>query len=162
MMATDKGANLYVTGTLSACLDLMFHIVSKIGLYPCRMADSIFCNGMSSVFELHGQYHFGEAVRRAIEFRPRDFQPSDEELLALERTPRQSRQVRGKSKETGGGTSGGAAKKQKREDASAAPCHGQVYHGFCKRAECSFDHNAGRCAAFKKKNPDGPPPRAEK
>jgi hypothetical protein len=35
-----------------------------------------------------------------------------------------------------------------------------VYHGVCKKEGCRFDHDAGRCAAFKAEHPNGPPARA--
>ena len=160
VMATDHGKNLYVTGTFNACLELMFHIIHKIGLYPTKLADSIFRNAIACVFELHGEHHFDEAVRRAIEYKPRSFQPSDEDLAALEQA-RQSSQRRAGDKNKGGGGGGGGdtptPKKTKREDPSVPPCHGQVYHGACRKPGCQFDHNAARCEAFKKKHPDGPP-----
>ena len=124
------------------------------------MADSIFRNAITCVFELHGEHHFDEAVRRAIEYKPRSFQPSDEDLAALEQT-RQASQRRAGEKSKGGGTTPGSAKKAKPEDATAPPCHGQVYHGACRKPGCAFDHNPARCEAFKKKHPDGPPPRGD-
>lgn len=159
VMATDKGKNLYVTGTMNSCLELMFHLVYKIGQYPTRLADSIFRNAIISVFELHGEHHFDEAVRRAIEYRPRSFQPLDAELVALEQAHRpQPRSTGEKAKVTfGTAEAQGTPKKVKREDAGAPPCHGQVYRGRCNKSNCQFDHNAARCEAFKKKNPDGPP-----
>ena len=54
-------------------------------------------------------------------------------------------------------TPGTTAKKP--EDSQKPPCHGQVYHGKCNRDGCGYDHNAGRCAAFKAANPDRPPAR---
>ena len=52
-----------------------------------------------------------------------------------------------------------AGKKQK-IDANAPPCHGMAFHGLCKKgADCPYDHHAGRCAAYKKKHPDGVPKR---
>ena len=155
VMATDAGKNLFVTGTVNACLELMFHLVHKIGQYPTKLADSIFRNALSCVFELHGEHHFDEAVRRAIEYKPRSFQPQDEELAALEQTRRQQpRQPGEKSK---GAETPGSQKKARREDANAPPCHGQVYHGRCNKGGCQFDHNAARCEAYKEKHPDGPP-----
>ena len=52
--------------------------------------------------------------------------------------------------------SGGSKKKM---DATCAPCHGIVYHGSCKKPDCPFDHDEGRCKAFKEAHPDGPPAR---
>ena len=48
---------------------------------------------------------------------------------------------------------------KKKVDAGANPCHGVVYSGVCTKADCQFDHHAGRCKAFKEAHPDGPPPR---
>jgi chorismate mutase len=155
VMATDSGQNLHVTGTLNACLELMFHLVHKIGLYPTKLADSIFRNAITCVFELHGEHHFDEAVRRAIEYKPRSFQPQDEEIAALEQARRQ--QSRQTGEKTKGPEAHGTQKKARREDSNVPPCHGQVYHGRCSKTGCQFDHNAARCDAYKKKHPDGPP-----
>jgi hypothetical protein len=160
-MATDHGKPIYVTGTMNACLELMFHLIHKIGMYPTKFADSIFRNGIACVFELHGDHHFDEAVRRAIEYKPRSFQPSDEELAYSDQGRNPGRQVGVKAKGDPV-TPNSVAKKAKREDASAAPCHGQAYHGNCRKNGCMFDHNAARCEAFKKKHPDGPPGRTER
>lgn len=158
VMATDRGKNLYVTGTFNACLELMFHIVHKIGMYPTKMADSIFRNAIACVFELHGEYHFDEAVRRAIEYRPRSFQPTEEELAALEQSRNATQRRAGEKNKLGTNEKNNTPnKKAKTEDANAPPCHGQVYHGACRKSDCQFDHNATRCEAFKKKHPDGPP-----
>ena len=158
-MATDRGKNLHVTGTFNACLELMFHIVHKIGLYPTKLADSVFRSAITCVFELHGEHHFDEAVRRAIEYKPRSFQPSDEELAGLEQARRQQQAPRQPGEKHKGGdmATPASAKKTKKEDANAQPCHGQVYHGTCRKPGCQYDHNAGRCEAYRKKYPDGPP-----
>ena len=102
--------------------------------------------------------------------------PSDEELRRGEEAQRQKQAAAAKRKreteaqaqrerlklgriDEGATPRGGS--KMKRIDASAAPCHGMVYHGVCNKENCNFDHDPGRCAAFKEKHPAGPP-RAER
>lgn len=158
-LVTDptSGANVYVSGTLQACLELMFAIIKSIGKYPSRCADGIFRNAFNQAMELTVSHHFDEAVKRTIEYHPRAFMPAEEDLASVE-TPR------GKQKETprkrAGAPSAAPAAKKKHVDAGAAPCHGQVYHGVCNKEGCRFDHDPGRCAAFKAEHPSGPPRRA--
>ena len=159
-LVTDptSGLNVHVSGTLQACLELMFAIIKSVGKYPSRCADGIFRNAFNQVMELTVSHHFDEAVRRSIEYHPRAFLPADEDMAMLD-SPRKPR-VETPRKRPGGAPPGAPLQKKKHTDANAAPCHGQVYHGVCKKEGCRFDHDAGRCAAFKAEHPNGPPSRA--
>ena len=161
-LVTDptSGEHVFVSGTYNACMTLMFAIIKNIGKYPLRCADGIFRNAFNKVMDLTVTLHFDDAVTRTINYHPQAFLPMDEDLEDTSRAkkgggggPATGAQKRGAP------SGGGQTPKKKKIDASANPCHGQVYSGACTKKECPFDHHTERCAAFKAAHPDGPPGR---
>jgi hypothetical protein len=150
-----SGEDVCISGTFQACLTLMFAIVKAIGKYPSRCADGIFRNAFNKVMDLTVALHFDDAVTRAINYHPQAFLPLDEDLE--EAKPKMKGGTTGAKR--AGPQAASPVNKKKKIDASANPCHGVVYSGVCTKADCQFDHHAGRCKAFKEAHPDGPPRR---
>ena len=108
-----------------------------------------------------------------VEYHPSHLRPSEEELRRSEEARRKGDEAarkrkldtelqRARNKQRVGDVLTPRGGGKKKMDASAAPCHGVVYHGTCNKEGCNFDHDPGRCAAFKEKHPDGPPQREKK
>ena len=152
-----SGENVCVSGTFMACLTLMFAIVKAIGKHPSRCADGIFRNAFNKVVDLTVSLHFDDAVTRTINYHPQAFLPAEEDLE--ESRAKTKSDTKNTTTKRASPAQQPASAKKKRIDAGVNPCHGMVYNGACAKAECPFDHHAGRCKAFKEAHPDGPPAR---
>ena len=172
LVQDGSGNPIYVDGTREGCLRYAKAVIRAIGQYPLRHADEIVRRSFTKLMALKANHHFDIAVDMLIEYHPSHLRPSEEELRRSEEAARQRAKKRreaeaaeaarkkarlvplGRPDETPRG--GGAKKKM---DPTCAPCHGIVYHGSCKKADCPFDHDEARCKAFKEAHPDGPPGR---
>ena len=141
-------------------------VMKAIGLYPLRYADGIFRRAFAKQMELFRLFGFTSATTKLVGENSKYLEPDHEELREFESSQkaREDKERQARSRKTGDKrqrgdvtTPGTTAKKP--EDSQKPPCHGQVYHGKCNRDGCGYDHNAGRCAAFKAANPDKPPAR---
>jgi hypothetical protein len=141
-------------------------VMKAIGLYPLRYADGIFRRAFAKQMELFRLFGFTSATTKLVGENSKYLEPDHEELREFESSQKareeKERQARsrktGEKRQRGDVTTPGTTAK-KPEDSQKPPCHGQVYHGKCNRDGCGYDHNAGRCAAFKAANPDKPPAR---
>ena len=158
------GAAMVVHATHHNVLVWVRVVIKAIGLYPLRYADGIFRRAFAKQMELKNLYGFTSATTKLVGENSKYLEPDQEELREFEASQkaredkdRQARNRKAGDKHPRDVATPGTAKKP--EDGQKPPCHGQVYHGKCNKDGCGYDHNTGRCAAFKAAHPDKPPAR---
>lgn len=174
LVQDGSGNPIYVDGTRECCLRYAKAVIRAIGQYPIRHADEIVRRSFTKLMALKATHHFDIAVEMLTEYHPSHLRPSEEELHrsdeiarqrskrrreaeAAEAARRKARLAKPEAVKQEETPRGGVSRKKM--DATCAPCHGIVYHGSCKKPDCPFDHDEGRCKTFKEAHPDGPPGR---
>ena len=173
LLLQKAGKNLTVIATHHEVLLWGKVVMRACGTHMARYADGIFRQAFNKQMELAKIHGFSAATTELAQHWPTMLEPVPAEKLAFEREQKareakdrqEGEKKRGKRVRPGPGAAppGSGAPKRTPEgqydDDKRSPCHGIVYHGRCnKGAECKYDHNATRCAAFRAAHPDRPGP----
>ena len=181
LLLSKGGARLEVVATHHEVLVWGKVVMRACGSHIARFADGIFNRAFNKQMELAKIHGFAAATTQLSQNWPKMLEPVPAEKLAFEKEQKarelkdkqegerrrldaqRRKDALGRGRVPGkGGLPPGAPAGPKRtpegqhDDEKRQPCHGIAYHGKCnKGAECVFDHNPARCAAFRVAHPEG-------